>query len=335
MEHKRLQFLVPQYKETEEVISFLLDSIDCQVCIDKKDIGVIICSDGGEYVLDQKFLDKYSYDIDYVICKHRGVSATRNSAFLLSDADYVMYCDSDDGFCNTFAIKIIFENIDLSEKEGKPFDLMSSKFYVEKPGEGDRPWALTIFDHNNVYIHGRIYRRDYLAKNNLYFNENIWANEDSFFNISTNFYSNNTKCLNIPIYCWRGNPNSVTHDPKYIIKTLHQLIHSNDSVVETMLLLKRDKKEIAKSAFDIICKVYLDMNRPEWYKEENAQYKDITIKTLKWYLLKRGKLCECLSDDEKKEILQGARKTEHYKNIESITFNDFIKGVINYGKKQN
>lgn len=330
MEHKRLQFLVPQYKETEEVISFLLDSIECQVDINKNDIGVIICSDGGNYILDQKFLDKYSYDIDYVICTHRGVSATRNSAFLLSDADYVMYCDSDDGFCNTFALKIIFQNIDISEKEGKPFDLMSTKFYSEKQAEGDTPWSLSICDHNNVYIHSRVYRREFLVENNLYFNEKIWANEDSFFNISTTFFSKNTKALNIPIYCWRGNPQSVTHDPKFIIKTLHQLIYSNDSVVETMLILNKDKKDIAKSVFDIICKVYLDMNKPDWHKPENAEYKDITLKTLKWYINKRGDLCSVLTDEDKRIILQGARNTQHYANIESITFNDFIKGVMAY-----
>ena len=333
MEHKRLQFLVPQYKETEETIKYLLDSIECQFCIDMKDIGVIICSDGGNYVLDRKFLDKYSYDIDYVVCKHRGVSAARNSAFILSDADYVMYCDSDDCFCNNFAVRIIFENIDIAEKEGKPFDLMSSKFYLEKQRDGDKPWALSIVDHNNIYIHGRVYRRDFLVKYNLYFNEKIWANEDSFFNISTNFFSKNTKMLNIPIYCWRGNPNSVTHDPKFIMKTLHQLIYSNDSVVEVMLLLKKPEKEIAKSAFDIICKVYLDMNKPAWHLPENKEYKDITLKTLKWYINKRGLLCNCLTDDDKREVLQGARKTEHYKNIESITFNDFVKGVMNYEPK--
>ena len=333
MEHKRLQFLVPQYKETEEVISFLLDSIECQVDIDKKDIGVIICSDGGNYILDQKFLDKYSYDIDYVVCTHRGVSGARNSAFLLSDADYVMYCDSDDGFCNTFAIKIIFENIDICEKEGKPFDLMSIKFYSESQAEGDKPWSLSIVDHNNVYIHSRVYRRAFLADNNLYFNEKIWANEDSFFNISTTFFSKNTKVLNIPIYCWRGNPQSVTHDPKYLIKTLHQLIYSNDSVVETMILLNKDKKDIAKSTFDIICKVYLDMNKPEWHKPENAEYKDIILKTLKWYINKRGNLCNVLTDEDKRIILQGARNTQHYTNIESITFNDFIKGVMAYESK--
>lgn len=330
MEHKRLQFLVPQYKETEEVISFLLDSIECQVGVDKKDIGVIICSDGGNYILDQKFLDKYSYDIDYVICSHRGVSATRNSAFLLSDADYVMYCDSDDGFCNTFAIKIIFQNIDISEKEGKPFDLMSTTFYSENQGGGDTPWSLSIFDHNNVYIHSRVYRREFLVDNNLYFNEKIWANEDSFFNISTTFFSKNTKALNIPIYCWRGNPQSVTHDPKYIMKTLHQLIYSNDSVVETMLLLNKDKKDIAKTIFDVICKVYLDMNKPDWHKPENAEYKDITLKTLKWYINKRGALCNVLTDEDKRIILQGARNTQHYANIESITFNDFINVVMTY-----
>ena len=330
MEHKRLQFLVPQYKETEEVISFLLDSIECQVDINKNDIGVIICSDGGNYILDQKFLDKYSYDIDYVVCTHRGVSGARNSAFLLSDADYVMYCDSDDGFCNTFALKIIFENIDISEKEGKPFDLMSTKFYSEKQAEGDTPWSLSICDHNNVYIHSRVYRREFLVDNNLYFNEKIWANEDSFFNISTTFFSKNTKALNIPIYCWRGNPQSVTHDPKFIIKTLHQLIYSNDSVVETMLLLNKDKKDIAKTTFDVICKVYLDMNKPDWHKPENAEYKDITLKTLKWYINKRGALCNVLTDEDKRIILQGARNTQHYANIESITFNDFINVVMTY-----
>lgn len=334
MEHKRLQFLVPQYKETEEVISFLLDSIECQVYIDKKDIGVIICSDGGNYVLDRKFLDKYSYDIDYVVCKHRGVSATRNSALLLSDADYVMFCDSDDGFCNTFGIKIIFENIDMSEVEGKPFDLMSSKFYVEKQKEGDNPWSLSVYDHNSIYIHGRVYRREFLIDNNLYFNESIWANEDSFFNISTNFYSKNTKVLNVPIYCWRGNPLSVTHDPKYILKTLHQLVYSNDSILETMLILGKDKKDIAKTTFDIICKVYLDMNKPQWYLPENAEYKDTIMKTMKWYISKRGELCNVLNDEDKRLILQSARNTEHYKYIESITFNDFIKGIVNYGTKK-
>ena len=37
-----------------------------------------------------------------------------------------------------------------------------------------------------------------------------------------------------------------------------------------------------------------------------------------------------LTDTEKKNVLQDTRKTEHYGNIESITFNDFIKKVMVY-----
>ena len=108
------------------------------------------------------------------------------------------------------------------------------------------------------------------------------------------------------------------------------MIYSNDSVVETMLLLNKDKKDIAKTTFDVICKVYLDMNKPEWHKPENAEYKDITLKTLKWYIIKRGDLCSVLTDEDKRIILQGARNTQHYANIESITFNDFINVVMTY-----
>lgn len=342
MEHKRIQFLVPQYKETEDVVKYLLDSIEFQVLIDKKDVGVIICSDGGEYVLDRKFLDKYSYDIDYVICPHRGVSSTRNSALLLSDADYVMFCDADDCFCNSFGIKIIFENIDISDRDNTPFDLLTTKFYCEvlknvgvREVSGNANWGLTIGNHNNIFIHGRVYKRSFLIKCLLYFNENILANEDSYFNIVTSLYAKNTtKALDIPLYCWRCSPNSVSNDPNFITKSLHQLIYSNDSVLETMLILNSNEKEIGKCAFDVICKVYLDMNKPHWYNDENKEYRDITFKTLQWFINKRGKLCECLTDDEKKSTLQNARNTQHYGYIEGITFNDFINYTMNYGKEQ-
>lgn len=41
MEYKKFQFLVTQYKENDETILFLLDSIELQIHVDKKDIGVI------------------------------------------------------------------------------------------------------------------------------------------------------------------------------------------------------------------------------------------------------------------------------------------------------
>ena len=306
-----------------------------------------MCSDGGEYVLDRKFLDSYSYDIDYVVCPHKSQASARNSALLLSDADYVMFCDADDGFCNWFGIKIIFENINYSNRTNTPFDLLTTRFYCERTndkgslgakntGSDTITWGLTIGDHNSTFIHGRVYKREFLINNLLYFNEKLIQNEDSFFNICTNLYAGDkVKTLDVPIYCWRSTRGSVSNDPKFNEKFLYLLIHAHESIIETMQILKMNEKEIAKFTFNIICKVYLDMNRPCWYEKENDEYRDITFKTLQWYINKRGNLCNCLSDKDKKEILQDERKSPHYENIEGIAFNDFINFVMNYGKEQN
>ena len=46
----RLQILVPQYDETDEIVKPLLDSIALQQNIDFKDIGVIIVNDGSDII---------------------------------------------------------------------------------------------------------------------------------------------------------------------------------------------------------------------------------------------------------------------------------------------
>ena len=77
---KKLQILIPQYKEDESIIKSLLDSIEVQQNVNlKEDIGVIIVNDGTNTHLSQEFFDRYSFDIEYHLNEHKGVSATRNA----------------------------------------------------------------------------------------------------------------------------------------------------------------------------------------------------------------------------------------------------------------
>ena len=97
----KLQILVPQYNETDEVIKPLLDSIAIQQSVDlKKDVGVIICNDGSDVLLSNKLLKSYPFKIEYYKEPHQGVSATRNACLDHATADYVMFCDADDMFFN-------------------------------------------------------------------------------------------------------------------------------------------------------------------------------------------------------------------------------------------
>ena len=77
----KLQILIPQYKETDEIVKPLLDSIAIQQSINFEEVGVIICNDGSDIFLTENFLNSYPFKIEYYKEPHRGVSGTRNACF--------------------------------------------------------------------------------------------------------------------------------------------------------------------------------------------------------------------------------------------------------------
>lgn len=126
----KLEILIPQYKETEEIISPLLKSIDIQQNVDlKNEVGVIIVNDGSDILLSDDFLNSFTYPIKYIKKEHSGVSATRNACLDAATADYVMFCDADDMFYNACGLYMIFR-----EMVGDGFNAMTSVFIEETRG---------------------------------------------------------------------------------------------------------------------------------------------------------------------------------------------------------
>lgn len=108
----KLQILIPQYQETDEIIKPLLDSIAFQQSVDLNEVGVIITNDGSDVKLSEELLNSYPYKIEYYQNEHLGVSATRNACLDHATADYVMFCDADDMFYNVCGLYIVFREID-------------------------------------------------------------------------------------------------------------------------------------------------------------------------------------------------------------------------------
>ena len=324
MEHKKIQFLVPQYKDTEETISFLLDSIDSQLHVNKNDVGVIICSDGGEYILDEKLFTKYSYDIEYVICEHRGVSATRNSALLLSDAEYVMFCDADDGFVSNIGVYSLIRSLDLNPKS----EMLSSKIFIEENINGYPDFI--IGDHNNTFVHGKVFRRDFLISNELFFDERLKIHEDSYFCNIINFFAKNKAYNNNPFYCWRKNPNSVSNQEYYFVKTMWRLLLTNNSLVNIMRNINIDSDKISETVVDVVLQLYCEMQNSEWYLEEHKEYLDKTYGVLYWYIVNNLEYYNAISEEKFKAILSNVRNGHHYRSIERFTVDQFIKNIECY-----
>jgi cellulose synthase/poly-beta-1,6-N-acetylglucosamine synthase-like glycosyltransferase len=324
MEHKKIQFLVPQYKENEETISFLLDSIESQLHIDKKDMGVIICSDGGEYVLDKKFLDKYSYDIEYVICEHRGVSAARNSALILSDAEYVMFCDADDGFVSSIGVYSLVRSLDLNPKS----EMLSSKIFIESDVDGFPNF--TFGDHNNTFVHGKVFRRDFLMKHELFFDERLIVHEDSYFCNIINFFAKKKIYNDNAFYCWRKNPNSVSNQEYYFVKTMWRLLLTNNSLVNLMKNIKIDKEKISETVIDVILQFYCELQNSEWYLDEHKELLDRTYGVLYWYIINNIEYYNSVDENKFREILLRVRGGNHYRTIEWFTVDKFIETIDSY-----
>ena len=161
----KLQILVPQYKETDEVIKPLLDSIALQQNISFDEIGVIICNDGSDVFLTEDFLNSYPFKIEYHKESHRGVSGTRNACLDYATAEYVMFCDADDMFCNVCGLWIMFREMNILEG----FDSMISVF-IEETRDPDGNVIYVNHEMDSTFVHGKIHRRQYLLDKKIRWN---------------------------------------------------------------------------------------------------------------------------------------------------------------------
>ena len=224
---KKLDILIPQYQETDNIIKPLLDSVAIQQNINFSDIGVIICNDGSKTFLTPKLLKSYPYEIQYYKEPHRGVSGTRNACLDHSTAEYVMFCDADDMFYNACGLYIVFREI-----ENGGFDSLTSVFIEESRDPLTKKPVYINHEMDSTFVHGKIHRRQYLLDQNIRWNESLTIHEDSFFNILCQSLSQNVKYSPSPFYLWRWRDDSVCrHDPKYILKTYSNMIDSNDALV--------------------------------------------------------------------------------------------------------
>jgi len=326
----KLQILIPQYKETEEVVKPLLDSIALQQSVDFNEIGVIICNDGSDVILSKDFLSSYPFKIEYHMCEHRGVSATRNACLDRATAEYVMFCDADDMFFNVCGLYIIFREIN-----GGGFDSLVSVFTEEtrNPENGEIVYINREMD--STFVHGKVHRLKYLKNNNIRWNDSLTIHEDSYFNCLCQRLTPEVKYCPMPFYLWKWRDESVCrHDPKYILKTYNNMLDSNTALVKEFLDRRRmdDARFFATS---MIFDAYYTLNKKEWIEQENKEYRDAVEDRFADYYQEFKGLYESIDEKIKMQIVAGIRNRMFGEGLmlETVTFDDWIKSIEARRKK--
>ena len=320
----KLQLLVPQYKETDKIVKPLLDSLAIQQNVNFNEIGVIIVNDGSDVKLSQNFLKSYPFKVEYYQNKHLGVSATRNECLKHATADYVMFCDADDMFFNACGLYIIFREIYMGG-----FEALTSVFVEETKDPFTKEIVYINREMDSTFVHGKVYNRKFLLKNNISFNPKLTIHEDSYFNCLAQKCATEVKYSPSPFYLWKWRDDSVCrHDPKYILKTYNNMLDSNTELVKE--LIKRGKKDDAQFyVVSMVYDAYFTMNKDEWINQKNKQYRFNTEKRFKKYYLDFKNLYETINPMMKTQIIMGIKNRMFQEGLvlESITFDDWIKHV--------
>lgn len=323
---KKLQFLIPQYKEDEKILKSFLDSIEVQQNIDMDEIGVIIVNDGTDVKLSQEFFNKYSFDVEYYQNEHKGVSATRNACLDKATADYVMFCDADDMFYNACGLYIIFD-----EMENGRFDCLFSTFIEETRDPTTKEPVYINRYMDTTFVHGKVHNRKFLLKNNIRWNENLQIHEDSYFNCLCKTIAKELKYSSTSFYLWKWRDDSVCrHDDKYILKTYNNMLDSNDALVEE-LLNRKYRADAESYAVAMIYDAYFTMNKAEWLNQENKEYRNMVEHRFKEYWQKYKYLHDNMQEDIRNSIIVSLKNRMFTEGVilESITFNEWITQIEN------
>ena len=322
----KLQILIPQYDETDEVVKPLLDSLAIQQNVDlKNELGVIIVNDGSKIFLSDELLNSYPFKVEYYKNEHAGVSATRDACFEHSTADYVMFCDADDMFCNVCGLWLIFREIDNGG-----FDSFVSVFVEESRLPDTKEVIYLNREMDSTFVHGKVHKRQYLIDNDIRWNHDLTIHEDSYFNIQCQRLSTNVKYCQVPFYLWKWRDNSVCrHDPKYILKTFINMLDSSDACAQQFI--KKNHISVAKQLItSMIYDCYYTMNKKEWLDQENQNYRHDTEVRFKKYYLKYKEYFDTIDEQEKNQIIVGIKNRMFQEGLmmESITFNDWIQEIM-------
>lgn len=303
----KLDLIVPHYKEPWETCKYLFDSIAMQRGIDFANIRVIVVNDGDAVVLDKNVFDSYPYEVEYIVKDHEGVSAARNYGITHSDADYIMFCDADDGFLNNYALHLLF----TAMEEG--FDLLISRFVEESiSSEGKK----VILPHNNqdvTFVHGKVYRRAFLIEHEVFFDPDMTLHEDGYFNIlafAVAKREGEVKFVESPLYIWCWNEKSVvrTNKEDFVLRTYADVMKARIGICRELKRRGYDE-EYKMSVGMTVLNSYYDFQKPRYWLPQNDKHRRNAEKEFKKFfgLFKRD-FYE-LTNMEVSDIAKSARET--------------------------
>lgn len=302
-----LSIIIPIYN-AEKYISRCIESILPQLHNDEE----LILIDDGATDISGKICDEYSKNIENIVVVHQknqGESGARNTGLKVARGEYIIFVDADDFadehmlLCvrkqlNSGCDVILFEYIEEDGKKPiKKYDInkvsihkyskQDSDYFIKCNFFASQPIKSGNFSMRSVWA--KAYRREFLLKNNLYFDKGIKIGPDMLYTLKAYSLMESAMCVEYPVYHYfYKNPTSITNiykpDLEQIIASYCAAIepwlekhpeyiqyHANYRLNDIVMYMKfdffhNDNKESKKELNQRMHRIILEGKYPEYYQ---------------------------------------------------------------------
>ena len=309
-----LDIIIPCYN-AKETLSKTLDSIKEQKTEVKFNVYLVNDKSDYNYQDEVKEYSKFFPIEEIELKKNLGPGGARREGINHTKSDYIMFIDSDDVLYNDKSLDKLYNTC-------KNHDLCISNFILERDG------VKVEKERNNVWLHGKMYRRSFLEKYNINFNDTR-ANEDNGFNRLIILMKPDKVYLDEPTYIYRENPSSITrsNNRSYKIYGLEGYIYNMKWAIDEALKRGADSFFVPYLTTSTLISMYYD-----YLYNIKCDNVDLILKYSKKllpYYLDYEKVPEdkfrYLNDYKVNDMKQEKKEYEIV-----ISFDEFIEKVKNY-----
>ena len=253
-----VSIIVPVYNSEK----YLPDCVESLVNQSYKNIEILLVNDGstdGSLMLCQKYQNK-DHRIVVINSRHGGVSVARNLGIIKATGEYLAFVDSDDmvseNYIERLVEPVLKHSIFLSLCQYKGFYAKAELTHMALINND-----ITIIDNNKRIIRnlyedfcelcvpkgllygpcGKIYRRNIIICNHIFFDENLVNGEDQVFNFSYFCFGQHYAYIKSPLYFYRCRQGSLSKT--FSQKSLDGLYFARSKLIEFLERYNVPKKE--------------------------------------------------------------------------------------------
>ena len=298
-----LEIIIPAYNAHKTIIN-TLNSLTIQTL---KDFHITIVNDCGKpYTkIITNYKDKLHIE-EITTNTNVGPGLSRQYGIDSTNSKYIVFIDADDYLSSADSLNLLVNSISNSKA-----DVVISNFIYKRDNKEE------IKRNNTVWLHGKIYKREFLEKHHIKFNNSRY-NEDNGFN-SLIFLLKPIVCLlNQITYVYEDNSTSITrkNNREYKFTGMEGYAYNINWAIEEAIKRNASKEAIAIKIIEGLSVLYESYNN--CYNQYDVEQIIIWSKDLyQKYLIYK----EIASN-----YIESALK---YRNINKqyITFNEFIEKI--------